>query len=675
MVKASKATAKILLVILMVCLMAVTLTACKSGGKGVNTDGMILVVYDGTPGFLRNKTDHVRKLFVNVNSKLPKYLDYYPQNDSYTDPSLGLASFSGYSLLGWYLDSADAGTYAEDDAGEYVLLSGENGVYSLSATGDLVYTYVENEDGEFVYLSAEEPQSLATEDEEDDFSAVKYVFVNGAFKIYDTDNADHQAAFSAHGEFTYDTVTAFVGENYAKYVVYEEITSADMKALYVEEQRYAMGYVAYEEKYEGLDRFTLVEGYVDINFLLEADEEGEYVFIDEKYELYDETNLDHVDAASTRATINNSYKFTPTTEISSPSYLTRYSASFRYWEFETERVTKELYAAYCAEKGYSEEDGFLTLKAHWSAKPTVQFIYPDGRITAITTKKSSDNTKDLPLVKGETIGSLQGIPTQAGSTFVGWSKSATEYQPWDFANDVFPINAGIVKLYAFMVEGTYTRITTANDLKKVGENPSGSYLLCKDIDLSKSTEMTGAGYYHLTTSNPLGLKANDEFSGKFLSMGCKISNFNLYVENFQKAIEVDSGKGVEKSYGLFPKVSGATISGLTVENCKVIISNDSGSLSIRIYNSNVGVLIGSANGAATTVTDCKLVNVKIEPLSQNGGNMKHNLSVGGYVAAGADNVDLPAAGEGANFSDCIFDDNMTKMKNGSTYAATYTTHF
>jgi hypothetical protein len=259
--------------------------------------------------------------------------------------------------------------------------------------------------------------------------------------------------------------------------------------------------------------------------------------------------------------------------------LTKYSAEITYWDFENHRITED-----------------VTLIADWVKKLTVYYDFVQSdQIAEITTKPTPDNTSSTNLVAGETIGRYETIPNIAGYTFVGWSKSETEYDPWDFKTDVFPEGVSELYLYAYMIEGTYTRITSRSGLSAVANNPEGNYVLVNDIDLG------GLVYEN---SSPLGFRVSSNvgaepkvFTGEFLSFGNKITNFTLSVKNSQKALTANAGIVVVSA--LFPYVQDATISGVIVEDMTVLINTKPTTATDVICDIGAAGIVGTALSGAT----------------------------------------------------------------------------
>jgi hypothetical protein len=562
-----KNLSKVILVFVL-SLFITVLAGCN--GDVVEEEEKYTVIYDGNGGFLGNKSSTVRKLQVSENSKIPKYLQEYTQ-DPYVVSSLGLATRQGYLLRGWYQEE-DA-TFAENVNGEYVYLDLElgNGAYVLDEEGDYVFGYVPDEDGDLIFVSVEElPEDAVSAETE-------YIYFEGGngygFYLYDSEDAEHVAVYEdpQQGFYLHSTLTA-----YNTYLIFDELTD-QQKTLFVDLQKYSQEFYEYTEEDAGLNRYSLESNYVFYDNLFELSASGDYVYFEGDYVLYDSDNSEHDDLD--RYQLDNRYVFTPSTEVPTPSDLTKYKAEIAYWDFENHRITED-----------------VTLIADWVKKLTVYYDFVQSdQIAEITTKPTPDNTSSTNLVAGETIGRYETIPNIAGYTFVGWSKSETEYDPWDFKTDVFPEGVSELYLYAYMIEGTYTRITSRSGLSAVANNPEGNYVLVNDIDLG------GLVYEN---SSPLGFRVSSNvgaepkvFTGEFLSFGNKITNFTLSVKNSQKALTANAGIVVVSA--LFPYVQDATISGVIVEDMTVLINTKPTTATDVICDIGAAGIVGTALSGAT----------------------------------------------------------------------------
>ncbi|MGD9761802.1 MAG: InlB B-repeat-containing protein [Candidatus Izemoplasmatales bacterium] len=588
--------------ILFVLLSSLLLLGCNSNVDPLEGTSYT-VIYDGNGGYLGNKTNTVRKLQVSENSKIPKYLSEYTQ-DSYVVSSLGLATRQGYNLLGWYLP--ENAEYASNPQGAYIYLDLDdgNGLYSINEEGQYVYGYILDENGPLIYINVE---SIGENDPE----TTEYIFFAGGnglgFYIYDSEDAAHAEVYELDGGYLPSELSKYVG-----YLQYNDLSTTE-KELFQDIPRFRQDFYEYTEIDEGLTRYNLESGYAYLNSIFEENLEGDFVLVQGEYEIYDELNPNHLDLE--RYIISNRYVFTPTTEIPTPSDLERFNADITYWDFEVDRVNKD-----------------MTLVAHWEKKLTVYYVQMSGQITVITTKQNETNTAAINLVVGETIGGLETIPTFPGYTFVGWSTSEEEYLPWDFNNDVFPAGQTDLYLYAYMIEGEYTRILSATGLAKVAANPAGNYLLIKDIDLNGTI---------FTNASPLGFVIKPSisftpvpFTGSFVSMGAKISNFTILVQNAQKDILAE--EGIKSILGLFPYVQNATISGLTVENMTIMFSTTA-RVGSTVVEMGAGGLIGTALEGMTNINN---VSVEVTFTVDSENQTTYPVYIGDIVALGSQYVSV-----------------------------------
>jgi len=594
---------KVLLLLIMVVFIGV-LSGCNNGGT-IDEEDYFTVIYDGNGGYLGNKTSTVRKLRVSEGSKIPKYLQDYSQ-DPYVVSSLGLATRIGFNLQGWYLESN--AQYAENPAGAYIYLDTEdgNGVYKLDEEGLYVFGYVIDEEGTLVFINVEELS------EDDDPLTAEYIYFNGSngygFYVYDSEDAAHVDIYEVDGGYSPSEITKYG----SIYFVFSEL-SASEQALFEDVPKYKQAFYEYTEADAGLSRYTFESGYVYLETLFIEADAGNYVYFNSNYVIYDSENPDHL--SLDRFDIDSRYVFTPSESYPSPSDLTRYNASITYWDFENNRVTEN-----------------ITLIAHWERKLTINYIQKSGQVTVITKKLTDDNTTSVDLVTGELVGRLEMIPQYTGYTFVAWSKSETEFDPWNFATDVYPTDTNELNLYAYMIEGVYTRITSASGLAKVALDPAGNYILVNDIDFKNQV---------FSNSSPLGFTVKSTvnaeivpFTGKFISMGYKLSNFTLAVQNSQKDILADAGVIVVSA--LFPYVQNATISGLVLDNVTARLSTSTTGSNV-VCDLGAAALIGTALEGNTIVTN---VDLNITFIVNSASVIDYPVYIGSFVAIGSEYVTL-----------------------------------
>ncbi len=630
-----------LVLVMILCALVPVLSGCASSIE-VDTSGMYLVVYEGNEGYLGNKTATVRKMYCEPGSKIP-YIPVEYTDNQYTVPSLGLAMREGFDLLGWY--ASDAATYKESENGEFVYLSADdgNGIFEINPNGEYVRKYEKADDGEYVYVFVEEAEK--EEGSETEAAPDTYVFISSKLKNEEepaeTDDAElpsdetAEDGEQADAETEETEETAEPDENVIVLSVesgfyicngdetINEIDDENLREAYrrayekktysltevsslagwqkvgeipeayadvtAELDRYAYVFAKAEESDVGLDRYAIESGYVSLYTVFVENENGKYVFETPYYVDYDAENEAH--AKAQRYSVSDRIVFTPDGDKTNPSYFDRFDATMDYWDFANDTVTEDK----CEWDG---EKYVLTLNAHWVKKNTVYFHYDNAanQIDSQWTRLLADNYTAVPIRPGEIIGRKEMIPKNAGQTFVCWSKTQGEYDPWNFETDLFPAGETELHLYAYYIDGTYTRITSASGLASVAKDPAGKYLIANDIDF---------GGKELTAS-PLGLKADDVFSGEIIAFDKKLTNFTLKLSP-SKQQTMDSS--IITSVTLIPQASGAKIIGLEIDG-KAVASGIKGGVkgsAKKDIRFAVSPLFGKvlADGV-TEVKDCKI---------------------------------------------------------------------
>ena len=544
----------IIISLLMLTAAMIFLAGCGSSSE-IDTTGMYLVIYDGNGGYLGNKAAQVRKLFCYPGSKIPDYPVDYTDNQ-YTVPSLGLAMREGYNLLGWYY----AADYSESEYGEYIRLSLEdgNGVYEDRADGKYVRNYIKSDAGTYIFIyveSADDEEGTPTyiyidaaeySDEEGNAIGIESGFyicketknIEGK-TVIDTSDIDDDMIRSAYeAAYKERKYTKSQVDSLAGWHLIDELAD-NYKTLFAGLDKYVYTFVEATENDEALDHYELISDYASVYSIFIEDENGPYVLTSDGYELM---NGDDDHDSGERYSINDKYVFTSESTAS----MTRYDAMMKYWNFANDTVEAE-------DCEWDGEKYVITLYAHWEKKNTVYYHYENGtgQIDESNRRLLSDNITYLSLTPGDIIGKKEIVPAYVGHTFVCWSKTPGEYDPWDFANDVFPEGTSELHLYAYYLEGTYKRITSSGMLTEVGKNPSGKFILATDLDLG------GAEY----SSSPLGLTSATVFTGEFLGFDHKISNYTIKLTPNKS--QIDSGEALVAA--LFPNTCGATIDRLNVE--------------------------------------------------------------------------------------------------------------
>ena len=625
------------------------------------TESRVLVTYDGNGGYLGNKSSTTRKLYAAVGSVIPNYLTEYT-NSQYVTNGLGLAMKDGYNLNGWYIDDEEHVTYVADPTqkGQYIYLSGNNGIYKVdNENGIFVFKYVSEgyeDTGSYVLLNVEQPTD-GTE-----VSTKQYIFLDGEFKIFDNENAKHIESKEQNGLF------AGASLSISGYVKHDSI-SDDKLLEFINTnvgennektfKRYEGVYAQFDSTVDDEDstRYAFTSGYAKIDVMMEVNPNGAFVLVGDNFERYDESGA--YDGYE-RYSINPTYVFTE--PDSSPSNLPRFNAEITYWNFENNRITEDM-----------RENG-IVLKADWQKKLTVYFVYEDvdnlypedvtkiiddykydnnGNVrkfltqVSLTTKMNETGTASITLKIGDTLTKPGRPVAYPNYTFIGWSKSADEYIPWDFANDVIPDGTTELYIYAYEIQGSYTLIYTKEDLAKIANNPNGNYLVMNDIDLEGTA---------FTSKTPLGFKINNStkntvFTGSLIGYGdgVKISNYKLVAQNAIISGKADTQK--ETSHALIPFAYGAKVSNISLEDVIVEV-NPSGtdkqvvgaiSASAMIgrtlseveakESSNYDVTGTIAENKKTIIENC-YVNIKFT--RANDKPLTKTLTIGDFIAKGKD---------------------------------------
>ena len=135
-------------------------------------------------------------------------------------------------------------------------------------------------------------------------------------------------------------------------------------------------------------------------------------------------------------------------------------------------------------------------------------------------------------------------------------------------------------------DASAVKISSAEDLSKIMDDPYGSYVLTKDIDL------TGNGGW-----NPLGTTLADAFHGKLDGQGHKITGLTV-------SQAFNSGTIIAPSYtaGLFGVLDGAQIKNIEFENADISIINTSGYTYDSAIDTDHSIFAGIIAGYAKNST-------------------------------------------------------------------------
>jgi|GEM_PF-1521862 len=612
--------------------------ASCAGVIDIDTSGMYLVIYNGNGGYLGNKTATVRKLYCYPGSKIPDYPVDYSTNQ-YTVSSLGLAMRSGYQLMGWYTNA----DYALDDNAGYIRLEAAdgNGVFVNSVDGAYVRKYVADENGNSVFVYFEEG---AESEEGEEPTPDTYIFlfadpeadeehiitVESGFYICngpeDISEIDDDALRAAYKEaYNTRTYSASQAASVSGWQFFADLAD-EYKVLFSGLERYSYTFAEALESDEDLDHFDLTDGYASIYDIFISNDNGNFIYSDGNYVKAE----GEIDESVQRYSVSDTYVFSGTTTAG----MQRYDATMHYWDFAKDVVTEDI----CTWDG---EKYVLNLYAHWEKKNTVYYHYNNGtgQVDEITTKLLSDNITYVNIVPGDTIGKKEIIPGFVGHTFVGWSKSASSYVPWDFDNSVFPNGTTELHLYAYYVDGEYTRITSAAQVSKIGEDPAGKYLIVNDIDLGGEK-----------VSSLFGLSEDTPFTGELFSLGNRIGNFTMELVATKRQLPTDL-VGVSP----IPRASGAKITGITLDYEILVSDTTSGGIRLpkMFYCSG---LVGYADKAKTTSIDnCSVfMTVKSKtPTALESDVAIYNFTISDYAAVDPEGVKITGCTSSVNVDELV----------------------
>lgn len=287
------------------------------------------------------------------------------------------------------------------------------------------------------------------------------------------------------------------------------------------------------------------------------------------------------------------------------------------WDFENDRLNESNTTP------VEQEDvtlHTLTLYAHWSDPPTIQFVDADDPSETLLTWTNSDDSAQL------------SRPTTTEPKKAGWSlldyyydAECTVQARWDAGSPTIAelmeqSGSNVIPIYCKFIEGDYTRIKGADALSKITDF-SGKYILANDIDMS-GVDWTGLKD---ADGNPA------VFTGEFVSAGYAIRNLTVKASN--RVGGIAAATAPEKSFGLFGSLDGARFENITLENVTLEISS----------GTNVAVCVGAFGGRAkdTVFTGCAVRGVSAVSAAE--------LDVSVFAAAAA------FEDGSCTFEDCTFD--------------------
>lgn len=244
-------------------------------------------------------------------------------------------------------------------------------------------------------------------------------------------------------------------------------------------------------------------------------------------------------------------------------------------------------------EGEMNDDGTVTYGEKWDftrkvSEPMTLYgkwiIQYRIRVNFVLDGVLQNRSEDVLVVDNtETVTSVKD-PSWSGNTFVQIFTDAECTEPLIASNEQ-PFTHGctqdnpIREVYAQFIEGSWTLVKTASDLKTI--NPGSRLYFMNDIDMS-SMFSDEKGFTDISVS--------ESFSGVIEGNGHTISNLHYFREGSK------GNSYTSYCIGLFAQVTGATIRNITFENCSV-------SGSIQFQNINGEYLYGFIAGRATKGND------------------------------------------------------------------------
>ena len=318
------------------------------------------------------------------------------------------------------------------------------------------------------------------------------------------------------------------------------------------------------------------------------------------------------------------------------------------WNFETDRVHVK------ADGTYSASEPVLTLYAVW--KPLLQVQVYDRATNELLSTITYDPTQEtvrMPEWKPEGSGSIymNKLPEKSGYTFDKSYYDAEGTQLIDTATLVHPAEtdeeATVMKIYVDWLEGEWYHIYSAKQLARKAD-PKGNYVICADLDFSKTDWPTEFMYgkfegsiqtlngEHFTLSNINVAQSMDKSNaGLFgwISESAQISNVTF--ENVTFTIQKGSIK--QCYYGLFAgSISeSAQIDNVSVTNSTLLIDSSIATTKDQLYSNyliglvcadgnsqclteaQISCSVTGNNGAFTVVQDGNVVTILVLPGETN----------------------------------------------------------
>ena len=238
----------------------------------------------------------------------------------------------------------------------------------------------------------------------------------------------------------------------------------------------------------------------------------------------------------------------------------------------------------------------VTLFAKWDIQYVIRINFVlNGSVVSdkYDTMKVSDNADHVTSIKE---------PTWLNNTFVEMYSDAAMTNVLDvtrenpFVHGCTQTNP-MVEVYAKFIEGRWTLVRTANDMRTISAG-SRLYLL-NDIDFAELNDAT-TGLTNITINR-------GTFTGAIEGNGFAIKNLHYLAKG-----ETGTKPGAT-NFGLFSKVQGASFTNVTFENCSVVgeIAKESNEY---FYGFLAGTAEANADGVACVFSNITLKNCQVKPI-------------------------------------------------------------